>query len=129
MPAKILWSILPIILAAFICSTGCSVFDVHPTEIFARHSDPLVGWSFCRSQDPDKFDGAIRDDYHGYIQALPPQERKNVTEIWFYQNEAGQLAVRIEIGLNGTWWQHVLIYDKNHKRIKVIKYISGHYMS
>jgi hypothetical protein len=31
--------------------------------------------------------------------------------------------------LNGTAWNHVLIYDKDNKRVKVIKYVGYHYRS
>jgi len=42
---------------------------------------------------------------------------------------AGQHAVQIEVALNGKWWRHILVYDKNNKRIKTIKYSPGHYRS
>jgi hypothetical protein len=32
-------------------------------------------------------------------------------------------------GLNHTHWEHVLVYNKDNKRIKTIKYVSGHSMS
>ena len=110
-----------ILLAAVIWGTGCAT----PKHNF----DPLNGWSFCFSQDPNKLDKAITDDYEGYIQKLPAEERNYVGTIHFFEDRTGEHAVNIEIGLNGTWWEHVLIYDKENKRIKVIKYANGHYRS
>ena len=103
---------------AFICAVGCGTPQVNP----------LVGWHSCSSQDPGKFDNAIQSDYRDYIHKLSPEDRKILdNDIWFYEDGAGQQAVKISIPLNGTRWEHVLIYDKNLKRIKTIKYTSGHY--
>ena len=43
------------------------------------------------------------------------------------EDGTGQHAVTIAVDLGGTEWSHVLTYDKNDKRVRVIKYISGHY--
>ena len=91
--------------------------------------DPLAGWKVLFSRDYEKFDKAITDDYQDYIQKLPPKERNGVGPISYFEDGTGQHAVRIEIAINGTDWAHVLIYDKNNKRIKVIKFVSGHYRS
>jgi hypothetical protein len=45
----------------------------------------------------------------------------------FYQDKTGQFAVRLELAVNGVWWVHILIYDQNFKRIKVIRYRNGRY--
>ena len=92
--------------------------------------DPLAGFhvSDLINLDSNK---AITDDCKGYIQKLSPEERKYLgpSPIGFFEDGTGQHAVRIEIPINGTWWQHVLIYDKDNKRIKTIKYASGNYRS
>ena len=59
---------------------------------------------------------------HDYIQKLSQKDRKYVGPIGFYEDGTGQHAVEIEEALHGTWWFHVLIYDKGDKRIKTIKY-------
>ena len=41
----------------------------------------------------------------------------------------GQHAVNILLLLHGTYWNHVLVYDKNDKRTEVIKYVGGYYRS
>jgi hypothetical protein len=109
-----------ILLAAVICGTGCATQKPVP--------DPLVGFhvSSLGNLDSNK---AITDDYKAYIQTLSPEERKYLGTIFYFEDGTGQHAVRIEIGLSGTWWEHVLIYDKDDKRIKTIKYSSGGYRS
>jgi hypothetical protein len=120
---KIIQFTVCFLLAMFLCGFGCS--SPKPTP------DPLAGWKVLFSKDYEKLDKAIAVDYRDYIQKLPPEERKFVDDysIWFYEDGTGQHAVRIEIPLNGTTWEHVLFYDKDNKRIKVIKYANGRYAS
>ncbi len=110
-----------ILLAAILWIVGCAASKPGP--------DPLAGWNVLFSQDEKKLDKAITVDYQGYIQKLSPEERYYVPggSIWFYKDGNDQHAVRIEIPLNGTTWEHVLFYDKDNKRLKVIKYIYGRY--
>ena len=77
-------------------------------------------------QEPNQ---TITVDYTFYIQTLPPEERKYAGGIQYFEDGAGEIAIKIEIPLNGTWWQHILIYDQNSKRIKTVKYASGNYRS
>jgi hypothetical protein len=109
-----------ILLTAFIWTVGCSGL-VH-------HSDPLAGWHFSSLNNLDS-NKAITDDYQDYIRKLSPEERKYAGPIKYYEDGTGRHAVRIIIGLNGTVWEHVLIYDKDSRRIKAIKYSSGGYRS
>ena len=111
-----------ILLAASMCWTGC--------EMFASHTNPIAGWKGgTTAYQGVKLDKAITDDYKDYIQKLPPEDRNAVADfnIQFYEDGFGQRAVEISMPLDGTWWKHVLIYDKNGQRIKVVKYVSGHY--
>jgi len=107
------------LLATFVFAVGCAAPTPAP--------NPLAGFSACFSQDPNNLDKAISDDYNAYVQNLPAKERKHVGPIQLFEDRTGQHAVRIEIALNGTDWAHVLIYDKENKRVKAIKFISGHY--
>jgi hypothetical protein len=92
-----------------------------------NHPDPLAGWRFSSLNNLDS-NKAISDDYHAYISELTPKEMKYVGGIFFFE-DGGQHAVRITILLKGTEWAHILIYDKENKRIRIIKYVAGHYMS
>ena len=103
--------------------SGCSYIAPKPTP------DPLAGWHISFDQDSDKLDKAIRENYQAYIQTLTLEERKLIGIIWILEDGTGQHAIRIEIDLHGTEWEHVLIYDKSDKRIKVLKYVGGHYRS
>lgn len=90
--------------------------------------DPLKGWKKDFSP-PSHSDKIIEKDYQDYIQKLPEDQRKFVGPVDFFEDGTGQHAVRIEVALYGTVWYHTLFYDKDNKRIKVIKYAGWHYMS
>ena len=94
--------------------------------MFASHTNPIAGWKILFSRNYDNLNPAIKDDYNAYIKALPSDERNGVGPIQFFEDGTGQHAVSITMYVNGTDWCHVLIYDKDNKRIKIYKYISGH---
>jgi hypothetical protein len=94
--------------------------------------DPLAGWKMWGTDTGYHLDKAIIDDSQAYINTLPTQERELAKFEYhqlFCEDGTGQHAVEISIPLDGTWWKHVLIYDKANKRAKVIKYRSGRYSS
>jgi hypothetical protein len=72
---------------------------------------------------------AIMSDYRDYIQKLPDEERNSVGPIFLFEAGAGQHAAEFKVGVNGTVWEHVLIYDKDNTRVKTIKYSNGGYRS
>src|SRR5277367_775607 len=102
--------------------SGCSCSAPKPTP------DPLAGWQMDFSR---KLDPSIEKDYQDYIQTLSPEEKQRLgpAPSSFFKDDAGQHAIEIKIGINGTVWEHILIYDKNNKRIKTIKYSPGGYRS
>jgi len=110
-------------MAIIVLATGCGTSRPDP--------DPLASWNEIPSQDPEKLDSAIRNDYQDYIQKLPAGERDHVlgSNINFLQDGTGRHAVRLSIPLSGTWWEHVLIYDRNNCRVQAIKRFGGHYQS
>jgi hypothetical protein len=91
-------------------------------------SDPLAGFHWCSLGELDA-NKVITADYKEYIRTLTSEEKKYLGGTDFFKDETGQHVVRIEIDLNGTAWYHTLFYDKDNKRIKVIKYVGWHYMS
>jgi hypothetical protein len=107
--------------------SGCSCSAPKPTP---PTPDPLAGFhvSSLGNLDSNK---AITDDYKAYIQTLSPEEQKYLgpSPIGFFEDGTGQHAVQIQIALYGTWWFHDLIYDKDNKRVKTIKYAAGDYHS
>ena len=106
--------------ATVIFSCRCSTSKPSP--------DPLAGWQKAYKEEPNE---AIVKDCQDYIQKLSPEERKYLgpSPISYFEDGIGQHAIKIEIGINGKEWEHILIYDKDNKRIKTIKYLRGRYMS
>ena len=70
-------------------------------------------------------------DYESYIASLSPEERREAfeTRMRLLEDETGRHAVEISIPVAGfwsaIWWEHVLVYDTNNKRIETLKYRSG----
>ena len=110
-----------ILITTLFLASGCAAPKITP--------DPLAGWKFCYSENPIRSNKSILDDYQDYIQKLPFEKRSFFAGIDMYEDGTGQHAVRIKRGVNGTWWEHVLVYDKENKRVKVIKYKNGGYRS
>lgn len=79
----------------------------------------------------------ISDDVQKFVNKLPVDHSPYGTRRWcywiedmrFYEDGTGQHAVGFQIPHDGTWWGYVLIYDKNNKRVKAVRYVQGHYMS
>jgi hypothetical protein len=90
--------------------------------------DPLTAWKpdfdFSREADQE-----IVSDYQDYIKELPLRQSGFVGSVDFFKDETGQHAVNIKIGRNGTWWDHILIYNKQNKRIKTVISKNGGYRS
>jgi hypothetical protein len=92
-------------------------------------SNPLVGWTYCFSGNPIRSNETVKADYQGYIEQLSRAEKNNIGSIDLFGDETGQHAARIVVNLNGTRWAHILFYDQQNKRTKVIKYATGMYRS
>ena len=108
------------LLAMFLSGFGCS--SPKPTP------DPLAGFQVSDLQNLVN-NKVITDDYKAYIHTLSPKEQEFANVDYYYEDGAGQHAILITIGLNHTNWRHVLIYNKDNKRIKTIKYADGGSMS
>ncbi len=108
------------------------VFPFHPINAtFARHSSPLKDWKEVRRGPNEScpFGKIVAADYQSYIQELSQKKKNSVTVIGFLEDGTGQRAVQIGFILDGTGWEHVLFYDKNNKRVKLIKFVSNYYVS
>jgi hypothetical protein len=90
--------------------------------------DPLAGWKPLGGRERETVDAGIQEDYQSYIRQLPHSEER-VGPTFLFEGPSGQHAMRMTSGLNGTFWVHILIYDKDNKRIKTLRYASGHYRS
>jgi len=107
------------LIASLAFTFGCD--PAQPTP------DPLAGFHLAGGFDPDS-NKAIRDDCNDYIRTLPAEEQDRAL-IEYFEDDTGQHAARITIGLNDNNWRHILIYDKYNHRIKAVKYLSGHSQS
>jgi hypothetical protein len=112
------FTLLFILLATSICWTGC--------EMFASHTDPLVGW---KPSDGNHLDKVIIDDYKDFIAKnnLAPE----YATLGFFENGAGQHAVEFTAyppNQNASW-HYLLIYNNDNRRIKVKKYSYVRYQS
>jgi hypothetical protein len=107
------------LFAVLVCSFGCTAPKPTP--------DPLTGFHAAGKA----LDQSIVNDYQNYIQHLSPKEKQNLGPYpaLFLEDGTGQHAVKIVIGMDGNVWEHVLIYDKDDKRVKTFKYVSGGYRS
>ena len=84
--------------------------------------DPLRGWKkwgsvagYPGTDTGYRLDQEITADYQAYINTLPTEEKvlvKSGADLYFCEDGSGQHAVEIVIPLNGTYWTHVLVYDK-----------------
>ena len=107
-----------LLLAAAIFS-GCSCSTSKPPP------DPLAGFH-AASKNPDQ---AIAIDYQNYIQKLSLKKSEFVGSVNFLEDGTGLQAIDSAVGISGRWWRHVLIYDKENKRIKVVVSKTGKYQS
>ena len=81
----------------------------------------LKGWQATAGL-PDK---AIITDYNDYIKELPQAERERVADVRYFNDGTGQNAVAITVNGKDGAWMHVLVYDKQNKRLRVSKQIQG----
>lgn len=113
------------LITALIFVVGCTS---PPTE--QSPLNPADGWKLLFSQDPDKLDKAIRDDYQAYIQNLPQAERLYVGGVNLFGDGKGQHAVSIGVHHPPQQqWTHVLFYNRENQRVRVVKYFSARFQN
>jgi hypothetical protein len=105
--------------AMLVLGFGCNTSKPTP--------DPLAGFHAAYG----KVDQSIVNDYQNYIQTLSPEEKKYLGPYpgKFFEDGTGRHAVQIEVDLQPNAWYHVLIYDKDDKRIKTVKYVDHQFRS
>jgi hypothetical protein len=88
--------------------------------------NPLAGFRGYRG---DNFNQAITKDYKDFIQQL--NANGLVGPVMLYENGEGLHVVNFEVfehNINASW-HYAIIYGKDDKRLKVIKYGYRKYMS
>ena len=105
--------IFSFLLAAIVWTAGCAT----------QKPDPLAGgnWKPDFHEQPSQ---AIEKDYHDFIQKLQSEGNGSAAANDFLEDGTGQHAIILEIFEHhkNASWQYALIYGKDDKRIKVIKY-------
>jgi hypothetical protein len=107
-----------ILFAVLLVSASCAT----------SHPDPLAGYHFADLKDFNA-NKAIKEDYDSYVQKLTSKTGGFVGSFDYLTDDKGLHAINIKLGVNGTWYEHILIYDQDNKRIKVIKFRNGGYRS
>jgi hypothetical protein len=110
-----------LLLAALLSAGGCG-----------PRSDPLKGWKKWGAGGSYHLDKAIMEDFRAYVESLPSPEReigKAADDYLFCEDGTGKHAIELDVSHDGKHWKHVVIYDTNNRRVKVIRYWSGRYSS
>ncbi len=94
--------------------------------VFASHTNPVADWSVDYGHEPSK---AIDNDFQSYLRTLSLDQRKSMGGLQYLTDGNGQHAIKFETGQHGTSWGHVLIYDREDKRVRVSTFVAGHYAS
>jgi hypothetical protein len=99
--------------------------------------DPLTGWTFrtfdeflpSAYQQHYHLEKSVTDDYETFIKTNNLKTFGPITG--FFEDGTGQRAVEFEAfpGEPNASWNYVLIYNKENKRIRVIRYGYKRYQS
>jgi hypothetical protein len=130
--------IFSILLAATFCITGCETSKTLWAKFWFSGGtapkpapDPLAGWTFKPfpgwevppyGRNTNHLDKVVIDDYQDFIGNEHLDLFGAITG--FFEDSTGRHAVEFQAfppGKNATW-NYVLIYDKENKKVKVIKY-------
>jgi hypothetical protein len=105
------------LLAAFALFAGC-----------AHSPDPMTGWQRDFLHEPD---AAIEKDYQDFIKTFKPEGQRPDQAIGYFKDGTGQHAIETEIFKyhQNASCHYLIIYDKDDKRIKIIKFDCGSYQS
>jgi hypothetical protein len=109
------------VITLFLAFNGCT-----------PHSDPMKGWKELGRLSNTAAPETITKDAQTFIQTLPATEKVASGEdynVTYWEDVIGQHAVVLNTPHDGEHWHYALIYDQNNRRIKVIKYSTGSYMS
>ena len=102
----------------------------------ATGRNTLEGWKAVQKTNRGcPFHESVCDDYKRYINKLSSQQKTllNDSSVSFYEDGGGRHAVLIRDVWKRGWvfnytYNHVLIYNKSNKRIRVIRYRTGKYL-
>ena len=81
----------------------------------------LKGWKETKDLPAD----TVVTDYNDYVEKLPKAERPGVADVKYYVDDDGRNAVAVLVNVGDTQWTHLLVYDKQHKRVEMTKFAAG----
>jgi L-fuconolactonase len=83
--------------------------------------EALKGWKATKDVPAE----AVVTDYNAYIEKLPRAERPGVADVKYYADHTGRNAVAVLVKEGDKQWTHLLVYDKQHKRTEVTKFVAN----
>ncbi|MBE7157815.1 MAG: hypothetical protein INR62_05175 [Rhodospirillales bacterium] len=110
-----------LLIAICLCIGGCT-----------PHDDPLASWKGIGGFDVAPVPDAIKQDAMAYFQTLGPIERAAATmnsSLYYMEDGQGSHAVVLAASHDGERWHYAVLYGPDNRRIKVLKYSLGGYMS
>ncbi len=96
------------------------------------HTDPLAEWKRLGSITVAPVPEVIKQDARAYFQTMPAHDRREATNDYAVDcrtDGGGQYAVVLYSPEDGEHWNYALIYDRDGRRLKVLKYSTGSYHS
>lgn len=124
---------------SFVGDTLVLPFDMYSAHLERKYQeeikrnpldpDPLTGWIYNYAGNTNV---TLEKDLQAYIQSLPSEQKRKKRYVNWHKNNLGDDAVQITIGTHWIYstsvpmWTHVLFYDQNQTRIRVMKYEKGH---
>ena len=112
-------SLACLLIVSVLGATGCT-----------PHSDPMKDWKEVKPFSDPAVPESIKQDATTFFQTLSGQERSwwvnnGDFAATYWENGTGQHAVILKCPHDGECWCHALIYDRDDRRIKVLKYSTG----
>ena len=96
------------------------------------HTDPLSEWRGIGYFESTPVPEDIKRDAISYFQSLGTDERNAVSlygSLEYLEDGHGRHAVVLSAPHDGERWCYAVLYDSGNRRIKVLKYSIGGYMS
>lgn len=96
------------------------------------HTDPLHDWRGIGYLDNTPVPEDIKRDAQSYFQSLGPIERQvalDSSSIEYLEDGNGRHGMVLSAQHDGERWHYAVLYDSDNRRIKVLKYSVGGYMS
>ena len=91
----------------------------------------MAGWKILGTIDRAPIPKTVEQEARAYFQILPAEEKHwlgNDDHINYYEDRTGQHAGVLDAFHDSEFWAVALIYDRDNRRIRVLRYSWGSYM-